>query len=147
MFKGQSTKICLQRLSPGLSVSHSQSLKGQRQLPEPPSCRAHFLVSSCSTETHGVQEWQEEARISSGRGAGDREGTVGIPLTYRDPKWGFSCSPHSSPPESRACRDGRVAAGLLGGGGRVFFGFHPVMKNVCIYLQVSGCKNLLDFAY
>lgn len=145
MFKGQSTKICLQRLSPGLSVSHSQSLKGQRQLPEPPSCRAHFLVSSCSTETHGVQEWQEEARISSGRGAGDRDGTVEYHLPTEIPNGAFPSLP--TPPESRACRDGRVAAGLLGGGGRVFFGFHPVLKNVCIYLQVSGCKTLLDFAY
>lgn len=33
LFKGQSPKICLQRFSPGLSVSHSHLCKGQRQLP------------------------------------------------------------------------------------------------------------------
>lgn len=48
-------------------------IKARGDCQHPPTCCAHLLSSTCSTEKYLVLDWEEEAPISSVVGTGDRE--------------------------------------------------------------------------
>lgn len=104
LFKGQSPKICLQRFSPGLSVSHFHPRKGQRQLPtlhllcSPPLEHLIHREISCP----GL-----EATISSVMEREERERALGLAPAFNDPEWGRTAA-------NAAAFELRVPTGLRG---------------------------------